>query len=75
MRTTRIFRVDHKISDSDSVDGSYFHDSGPQSQGDPLGNTIHEVVSSREAGSIEETHIFNAELLNTFRFGVSRVRR
>ncbi|MGA8451853.1 MAG: TonB-dependent receptor [Candidatus Acidiferrales bacterium] len=68
-----IFRVDHKISDSDSVDGSYFHDSGPQSQGDPLGNTIHEVVSSREAGSIEETHIFSAELLNTFRFGVSRV--
>jgi carboxypeptidase family protein/TonB-dependent receptor-like protein len=68
-----IFRVDHKISDSDSLDGSYFHDSGPQSQGDPLGNTIHEVVSSREAGSIEETHIFNAELLNTARFGVSRV--
>lgn len=68
-----IFRVDHKISDSDSLDGSYFHDSGPQSQGDPLGNTIHEVVSSREAGSIEETHIFSAELLNTFRFGVSRV--
>jgi hypothetical protein len=69
-----IFRVDHKISDRDSVDGSYFHDSGPQSQGDPLGNTIHQVVSSREAGSIEETHIFNAELLNTFRFGVSRVQ-
>ena len=69
-----IFRVDHKISDRDSVDGSYFHDSGPQSQGDPLGNTIHEVVSAREAGSIEETHIFNPELLNTFRFGVSRVQ-
>jgi len=69
-----IVRVDHKISDRDSLDGSYFHDSGPQSQGDPLGNTIHEVVSSREAGSIEETHIFNAELLNTARFGVSRVQ-
>jgi Carboxypeptidase regulatory-like domain/TonB dependent receptor len=69
-----IFRVDHKISDRDNLDGSYFHDSGPQSQGDPLGNTVHEVVSSREAGSIEETHIFNAQLLNTFRFGVSRVQ-
>jgi outer membrane receptor protein involved in Fe transport len=69
-----IFRVDHKISDRDSVDGSYFHDSGPQSQGDPLGNTVHEVISSREAGSIEETHIFNPQLLNTFRFGVSRVQ-
>ncbi len=69
-----IVRVDNKISDRDSLDGSYFHDSGPQSQGDPLGNTIHQVVSSREAGSIEETHIFNAELLNTARFGVSRVQ-
>ncbi len=68
-----IFRVDHKISEGDSVDASYFYDSGPQSQGDPLGNTVHEVYSRRQAGSIEETHIFNPELLNTVRFGVSRV--
>jgi outer membrane receptor protein involved in Fe transport len=69
-----IFRVDHKISDKDSLDGTYFNDSGPQSQGDPLGNTIHEVYSRRQMGSVEETHIFSGQLLNTFRLGVSRVQ-
>jgi len=69
-----ILRVDHKISDRDSLDGSYFHDSGPQSQGDPLGNTVHEVFSRRQMFGLEETHIFNPELLNTARFGFSRVQ-
>ncbi len=68
-----ILRVDHKISDADSLDGSYFHDSGPQSQADPLGNVVHEVFSGRQAASLEETHIFSAEFLNTIRFGFSRV--
>jgi outer membrane receptor protein involved in Fe transport len=68
-----IFRVDHKISERDSLDGGYFHDSGPQSQGDPLGNTVHEVFSRRQMGNIEESHIFNPAVLNTVRLGVSRV--
>jgi len=69
-----IFRVDHKISDHDTLNGGYFHDSGPQSQGDPLGNTIHEVFSRRQMVNIEETHIFNPEILNTVRVGVSRLQ-
>ena len=69
-----IFRVDHKISERDSLNGGYFHDSGPQSQGDPLGNTIHEVLSRRQMVNIEETHIFNPEILNTVRVGVSRLQ-
>lgn len=68
-----IFRVDHKFSDSDSLNGTYFNDSGPQSQGDPLGNTVHKVESRRQMGSVEENHIFNPQLLNSFRLGVSRV--
>jgi len=69
-----IFRVDHKISERDSLNGGYFHDSGPQSQGDPLGNTVHEVFSRRQMVNIEETHIFNPEILNTVRVGVSRLQ-
>ncbi len=69
-----ILRVDHKISERDSLNGGYFHDSGPQSQGDPLGNTVHEVFSRRQMVNIEETHIFNPELLNTVRFGFSRLQ-
>ncbi len=65
-------RVDHKISNSDSLWGSYFFDSGPLKQGDPLGNTVHEVFSRRQAFTIEETHVFSASLVNSFRAGVSR---
>ena len=67
-----ITRLDHKISTNDSLNGSYFIDSGPQSQADPLGNTIHKVFSRRQTGTFEETHIFNPRLLNTVRLGYSR---
>jgi hypothetical protein len=68
-----ITRLDQKFSTNDSLDGSYSFDSGPQSQTDPLGNTIHQVFSRRQAFTAEETHIFNAALVNTVRGGFSRV--
>ena len=67
-----ITRLDHKISTADSLTGSYFFDSGPQSQADPLGNTVHQVFSRRQTGTFEETHLFGAGLVNTVRLGVSR---
>jgi hypothetical protein len=67
-----IGRADHKISTADSLWGSYMYDSGPQKQADPLGNTVHQVLSRRQAGTIEETHVFSAALVNTFRAGLSR---
>src|SRR6202166_4284798 len=67
-----ITRFDHRISNSDSLTGSYFFDSGPQSQADPLGNTVHNVFSRRQMGSFEETHIFSPQLLNTVRLGLNR---
>jgi hypothetical protein len=67
-----IGRIDHKISNTDSLWGSYFFDSGPQQQADPLGNTVHEVLSRRQALSVEETHIFSAAFVNTFRAGINR---
>src|SRR4030088_205077 len=53
-----ITRLDHKISSTDSLAASYTFDSGPQSQADPLGNTVHQVFSRRQTGTFEETHIF-----------------
>jgi hypothetical protein len=67
-------RVDQKISERDNLAGSYFWDSGPQSQPDPLKNAIHQVFSRRQMASAEETHIFNPRLVNTFHAGISRVR-
>jgi hypothetical protein len=67
-----ITRLDHRISNSDSLTGSYFFDSGPQSQADPLGNTIHQVFSRRQMGTMEETHTFGSSLVNTIRLGLNR---
>jgi len=67
-------RVDHRISNADTLNGSYFWDSGPQSQPDPLLNATHQVFSRRQMFSAEETHIFNPAFINTFRGGISRIR-
>ena len=67
-----ITRFDHRISDADSLAGTYLFDSGPQSQADPLGNTVHQVFSRRQMGSLEETHIFSPQLVNTLRIGLNR---
>lgn len=68
-----ITRLDQKFSGADSLDGTYFFDSGPQTETDPLGNTIHEVFSRRQMASAEETHIFSPALVNTVRGGLSRI--
>jgi hypothetical protein len=67
-------RVDQKFSEQDTLSVSYFWDSGPQSQPDPLLNAIHQVFSRRQMASVEQTHIFSAALVNTFRAGLSRIR-
>src|SRR5882757_197951 len=68
-----IGRLDHKFSSSDTIDGTYFFDSRPQTQVDPLGNTVHQVFSRRQLYTAEETHVFNSAILNTFRGGVSLI--
>jgi len=68
-----ITRIDHRLTSKDNLSGSYFFDSGPQSQTDPLGNTVHQVFSRRQMVSAEDTHIFNPAFVNTIRAGFSRV--
>src|SRR5258708_2870088 len=68
-----ITRIDHRLTSKDNLSGSYFFDSGPQTQTDPLGNTVHQVFSRRQMVSAEDTHIFNPAFLNTIRAGFSRV--
>src|SRR6266481_1165343 len=68
-----ITRIDHRLTSKDNLSGSYFFDSGPQTQTDPLGNTVHQVFSRRQMVSAEDTHIFNPAFVNTIRAGFSRV--
>jgi len=44
-------RVDQKISDKDNLSASYFFDSGPLTQPDPLLNATHSVFSRRQMAS------------------------
>jgi hypothetical protein len=67
-------RVDQKFSDKNSLAVSYFFDSGPQTQPDPLLNAIHQVFSRRQMASVEDTYVFSPSLVNTVRVGLSRIR-
>jgi hypothetical protein len=68
-----ITRFDQKISNRDNLDATYFFDSGPQTQADPLNNAVHSVFSRRQLYTAEETHVFSPSFANTVRGGVSRI--
>jgi hypothetical protein len=68
-----ITRYDQTLSSKDSLDATYFFDSGPQQQADPLGNTVHSVFSRRQLFTAEETHTFGSSIVNTVRGGVSHI--
>lgn len=66
-------RADHVISTSDHIDGTYFFDSGTITSPDPFNVVLTGNVDKRQMASIGEAHTFSASLLNTARFGYSRV--
>src|SRR5258707_10879660 len=65
-------RVDHHISQNDTLSGSWMYDRGPYTQPDALGNVTSSLFSSREMVGLEENHVFSPTLVNTARFGYSR---
>jgi hypothetical protein len=65
-------RVDHHLSDSDTLSGSWMFDRGPYTQPDPLLNVLSGLFSFRQMYGIEETHVFSPSLVNTARFGYNR---
>ena len=65
-------RVDHKFSDKDSIFVSYQHDKALASQPDALDDVLIGDTTGRVLVAIEETHIFNARLINSARFGFNR---
>lgn len=66
-------RIDHKLTDKDSLHGSYMFDNGTFTQPDSLNDLFLRSHTRRQAGSAEHTHSFRPSLINTLRFGVSRV--
>ncbi len=65
-------RVDHKISDKDSLFGTYMYDKTPDANPDGFDNVDVFSQTLRHIGALEWTHTFTPALLNTARLGFNR---
>lgn len=66
-------KLDHKISEQDSLSGTYMFDKGNVRQPDELDDKRAGYDSQRQFGTLHETHSFAPKLLNSLRFGLNRV--
>ena len=66
-------RVDHKVSANDSLDGTYMRDTATISQPDELGIKVTGYTTRRQLVTLEESHIFSPQVVNSARVGYSRV--
>ncbi|MBV8475961.1 MAG: TonB-dependent receptor [Acidobacteria bacterium] len=62
-------RVDHKITNNDSLFGTYVFDRTPYSSPDGLNNVLFDTLTARQILSIEETHMFAPNFVNSVRVG------
>jgi outer membrane receptor protein involved in Fe transport len=67
-----ITRVDHRLSDSDSLFGTFMYDKAPNTLPDTLNDVLLGNKTVRTLAALEETHTFNPTLVNAIRFGFSR---
>lgn len=65
-------RVDQKISEKDSLFGTYVYDYSPLTQPDILNNVLQQSIAKRQIAAFEENHTFSPTFLNSFRLGYNR---
>jgi hypothetical protein len=65
-------RADDKISDKDSLSATYLRDITPYQSPDGLDAVLISSATRRQIVTLEETHVFSAQLVNAFRLGFSR---
>jgi hypothetical protein len=66
-------KVDHKLSEQDTLAGTYMFDSGKVRQPDELDDKRTGYDSRRQVFTVNEAHSFNPRLLSSFRLGINRV--
>jgi len=66
-------RIDHKFNEKDSTFASWFNDRASSNGPDALNAWLIGNTSSRQMFALEETHVFNAALINSVRVGYSRI--
>ena len=62
-------RLDHKISEKDSMSGTYLFDKTPYTSPDGVNAVLLTTKSARQIAVLEETHIFKPAFANSVRFG------
>jgi Carboxypeptidase regulatory-like domain/TonB-dependent Receptor Plug Domain len=62
-------RGDIKISDKDSLNSSWYRDNSSWAKPNSLNTSTSGYLLPNQAVSIEETHIFGASMVNSFRLG------
>ena len=65
-------RVDHEISSKDKLFGTYSFDDSPLTAPDALANVFTQAIAKRQIAALEETHVFGANFVNSFRLGYNR---
>jgi hypothetical protein len=65
-------RMDQRISDKDSLFGTYSFDNSPLTQPDALGNVLQHAISRRHIIALEESHVFSPSFVNSVRVGFNR---
>ena len=65
-------RVDHKVSDKDSLFGTYMYDDAPYTQPDNFNNTNIQSQTTRHIVALEHSHIFSPGFVNSARLGFNR---
>ena len=65
-------RFDHKFSETDSLYATYIRDASKTVQPGTFGELFSDIVSSRQAATLHEQHIFKPNLLNVVQIGFSR---
>jgi hypothetical protein len=65
-------RADHRFSDKNSIYATYFYDYSNQQLTDEMKNKIETSIVHRQFATIEETHTFGSNLVNSARVGVNR---
>jgi hypothetical protein len=65
-------RGDHKISEKDNLFLTYMHDGATFTLPDSFDDVLEGNKTYRHVAVLEESHVFNPHLINSFRFGFSR---
>lgn len=65
-------RADHNFSQNDSLHGTLLYDTASLASADGTDTLFDQALSRRTTASVEEIHIFNSRLANSFRLGYNR---